>query len=92
MILFKYFLNTLAISVSELEPVQKNDGDDKQKAIWIIALVAVIIICIVVSQIKFNISGKIKAKKEENAKKKVEKERNDELERLHEIKRKNQRK
>ena len=92
MILFKYFLNTLAISVSELEPVQKNDGDEKQKAIWIIALVAVIIICIVVSQIKFNISGKIKAKKEENAKKKVEKERNDELERLHEIKRKNQRK
>ena len=92
MFLFKYFLNTLAISVSELEPVQKNDGDDKQKAIWIIALVAVIIICIVVSQIKFNISGKIKAKKEENAKKKVEKERNDELERLHEIKRKNQRK
>lgn len=92
MILFKYFLNTLAISVSELEPVQKNDGDDKQKAIWIIALVAVIIICIVVSQIKFDISGKIKAKKEENAKKKVEKERNDELERLHEIKRKNQRK
>lgn len=92
MILFKYFLNTLAISVSELEPVQKNDGDEKQKAIWIIALVAVIIICIVVSQIKFDISGKIKAKKEENAKKKVEKERNDELERLHEIKRKNQRK
>lgn len=90
--MFKYFLNTLAISVSELEPVQKNDGNDKQKAIWIIALVAVIIICIVVSQIKFNISGKIKAKKEENAKKKVEKERNDELERLHEIKRKNQRK
>lgn len=90
--MFKYFLNTLAISVSELEPVQKNDGDEKQKAIWIIALVAVIIICIVVSQIKFNISGKIKAKKEENAKKKVEKERNDELERLHEIKRKNQRK
>lgn len=90
--MFKYFQNTLAISVSELEPVQKNDGDDKQKAIWIIALVAVIIICIVVSQIKFDISGKIKAKKEENAKKKVEKERNDELERLHEIKRKNQRK
>ena len=90
--MFKYFLNTLAISVSELEPVQKNDGDDKQKAIWIIALVAVIIICIVVSQIKFDISGKIKAKKEESAKKKVEKERNDELERLHEIKRKNQRK
>lgn len=90
--MFKYFLNTLAISVSELEPVQKNDGDDKQKAIWIIALVAVIIICIVVSQLKFDISGKIKAKKEENAKKKVEKERNDELERLHEIKRKNQRK
>lgn len=90
--MFKYFLNTLAISVSELEPVQKNDGDDKQKAIWIIALVAVIIICIVVSQIKFDISEKIKAKKEENAKKKVEKERNDELERLHEIKRKNQRK
>ena len=90
--MFKYFLNTLAISVSELVPVQKNDGDDKQKAIWIIALVAVIIICIVVSQIKFDISGKIKAKKEENAKKKVEKERNDELERLHEIKRKNQRK
>ena len=89
--MFNYFLNTLAISVSELEPVQKNN-DEKQKAIWIIALVAVVIICIVLSQIKFDISGKIKAKKEENAKKKIERERNEELERLHEIKRKNQRK
>ena len=91
MILFNYFLNTLAISVSELEPVQ-NNNDEKQKTIWIIALVAVVIICIVLSQIKFDISGKIKAKKEENAKKKIERERNEELERLHEIKRKNQRK
>lgn len=89
--MFKYFLNTLAISVSELDPIQ-NDGSEKQKAVWIIALVAVIIICVVLSQIKFDISGKIKAKKAENAKKKVEKERNEELERLHEIKRKNQRK
>jgi len=89
--LFKYFLNTLAISVSELDPIQ-NDGGEKQKAVWIIALVAIIIICVVLSQIKFDISGKIKAKKAENAKKKVEKERNEELERLHEIKRKNQRK
>lgn len=89
--MFNYFLNTLAISVSELEPVQSNN-DEKQKAIWIIALVAVVIICIVLSQIKFDISGKIKAKKEENAKKKIERERNEELERLHEIKRKNQRK
>lgn len=89
--MFNYFLNTLAISVSELESVQ-NNNDEKQKAIWIIALVAVVIICIVLSQIKFDISGKIKAKKEENAKKKIERERNEELERLHEIKRKNQRK
>lgn len=89
--MFKYFLNTLAISVSELDPVQ-NDGDDKQKMIWIIALAAVVIICIVIGLIKFDISGKIKAKKTENAKKKVEKERNEELERLHEIKRKNKRK
>ncbi len=89
--MFKYFLNTLAISVSELDPIQ-NDGGEKQKAVWIIALVAVIIICVVLSQMKFDISGKIKAKKAENAKKKVEKERNEELERLHEIKRKNQRK
>ncbi|HAX84364.1 MAG TPA: hypothetical protein DCY15_07970 [Ruminococcaceae bacterium] len=89
--MFKYFLNTLAISVSELDPIQ-NDGGEKQKAVWIIALVAIIIICVVLSQIKFDISGKIKAKKAENAKKKVEKERNEELERLHEIKRKNQRK
>lgn len=89
--MFKYFLNTLAISVSELDPIQ-NDGGEKQKAVWIIALVAVIIICVVLSQIKFDISGKIKAKKAENAKKKIEKERNEELERLHEIKRKNQRK
>lgn len=89
--MFKYFLNTLAISVSELDPIQ-NDGGEKQKAVWIIALVAVIIICVVLSQIKFDISGKIKAKKAENAKKKVEKERNEELERLHKIKRKNQRK
>ena len=89
--MFKYFLNTLAISVSELDPIQ-NDGGEKQKAVWIIALVAVIIICVVLSQIKFDISGKIKAKKAENAKKKVEKERNEELERLQEIKRKNQRK
>ena len=89
--MFNYFLNTLTISVSELEPVQNNNAE-KQKAIWIIALVAVVIICIVLSQIKFDISGKIKAKKEENAKKKIERERNEELERLHEIKRKNQRK
>ena len=89
--MFKYFLNTLAISVSELDPVQ-NNTDEKQKAIWIVALVAVVIICVVLSQIKFDISGKIKAKKEENTKKKLEKERDDELERLHEIKRKNQRK
>lgn len=89
--MFKYFLNTLAISVSELDPVQ-NNSDEKQKAIWIVALVAVVIICVVLSQIKFDISGKIKAKKEENTKKKLEKERDDELERLHEIKRKNQRK
>lgn len=89
--MFNYFLNTLAISVSELEPVQ-NNNDEKQKVIWIIALVAVVIICIVLSQIKFDISGKIKTKKEENAKKKIERERNEELERLHEIKRKNQRK
>lgn len=81
----------MAISVSELDPIQ-NDGGEKQKAVWIIALVAIIIICVVLSQIKFDISGKIKAKKAENAKKKVEKERNEELERLHEIKRKNQRK
>lgn len=81
----------MAISVSELDPIQ-NDGGEKQKAVWIIALVAVIIICVVLSQIKFDISGKIKAKKAENAKKKIEKERNEELERLHEIKRKNQRK
>ena len=81
----------MAISVSELDPVQ-NNTDEKQKAIWIVALVAVVIICVVLSQIKFDISGKIKAKKEENTKKKLEKERDDELERLHEIKRKNQRK
>lgn len=90
--MFKYFLNTLAISVSELDPIQENSGDDKQKAIWIIALVAVIVICIVLSQIKFDIRGKMKAKKEEKAKIKVEKQRDEELERLHEIKRKNQRK
>ena len=89
--MFNYFFNSLTISVSELEPVQNNNAE-KQKAIWIIALVAVVIICIVLSQIKFDISGKIKAKKEENAKKKIERERNEELERLHEIKRKNQRK
>mgnify|MGYP004648976959 CR=1 FL=1 len=90
--MFKYFLNTLAISVSELDPIQENSGDDKQKAIWIIALVAVIVICIVLSQIKFDIRGKMKAKKEEKAKIKAEKQRDEELERLHEIKRKNQRK
>ena len=90
--MFKYFLNTLAISVSELDPIQENSGDDKQKAIWIIALVAVIVICIVLGQIKFDIHGKMKAKKEEKAKIKAEKQRDEELERLHEIKRKNQRK
>ncbi len=89
--MFKYFLNTLAISVSELDPVQ-TDNDEKQKLIWIIALAAVIVICIALSRTKFDLGKKITAKKDENARKKVEKKRDEELERLHEIKRKNQRK
>ena len=89
--MFKYLINTLAISVSELDPVQ-NDGDEKQKAIWIIALVAVVVLCVVLSQIKFGFVEKIKAKKAEKAKQKADKKRDEELERLHEIKRKNKRK
>lgn len=89
--MFKYLINTLAISVSELDPVQ-NDGDEKQKAIWIIALVAVVVLCVVLSQIKFGFGEKMKAKKAEKAKQKADKKRDEELERLHEIKRKNKRK
>lgn len=81
----------MAINISKLEPVQ-NDGDEKQKAIWIIALAAVVVICIVLSQIKFNFGEKMKARKAERAKLNAEKKRDEELERLHEIKRKNKRK
>lgn len=89
--MFNEFLNTLAISVSELNPTQ-NDGDEKQKAIWIVALIAVVLVCVILSQLKFDFSGKLKAKKDEQSKKKAEKKRDEELERLHKIKRKNQRK
>lgn len=89
--MFDCFLNTLAISVSELDPVQ-TDNDEKQKVIWIIALAAVIVICIALSRIKLDLGKKIAAKKDENTRKKAEKKRDEELERLHEIKRKNQRK
>lgn len=65
-------MNTLAISVSELDPVQ-NDGDEKQKVIWIIALAAVIVICIALSRTKLDLGKKITAKKEENTRKKPRK-------------------
>lgn len=89
--MFNKFMNLLAISVSELNPVQ-DDGDEKQKAIWIVVLIAVVIACVLLSRLKLDLGGKIKEKKAERVKKKAEKLRDEELDRLHKIKKKNQRK
>lgn len=89
--MFNEFMNLLAISVSELNPVQ-DDGDEKQKAIWMVVLIAVVIACVLLSRLKLDLGGKIKEKKAERVKKKAEKLRDEELDRLHKIKKKNQRK
>lgn len=87
----KDFIDMLAIGVTALDPV-KNETDTKQKAIWIVVLLAVVIICVVLSRLKIDFAGKIQAKKDETVRKQKEKMRDEELDRLHEIKRKNKRK
>lgn len=86
--------NTLAVGVSSYLPEQEAVADEKAKTVWIIALVAVVLVCIVLGRCRFsfNAGEKLAARKAEKAKTKAEKQRNDELERLHEIKRKNRRK
>ena len=84
-------LNTLAISVTENN--LNNIGDDpKEKAIWIIVLIAIIAVCVIVSRYVPNFDESLSAKKREKQQKKIEKARDEELERLHKIKKKNKRK
>lgn len=88
------FINYLAIGVSSYLTEPEAAADEKSKTVWIIALVAVVLVCIALSRckFKFNVGENLAAKKAEKKNTKAEKQRNDELERLHEIKRKNQRK
>lgn len=88
--MFNSFLNYLAISVSEADPIY-NGADEKMKTVWIVALIAVIAICIALSRVKLDIGDRLEKKKIEREQKRREENRNAELERLHEIKRKNKR-
>ncbi len=88
------FINFLAIDVRSYLTEADLAAEQRAKTLWIIALVAVVLVCLVLSRcrFKFNIGEKLAAKKAEKEKSKAEKQRNDELEKLHEIKRKNKRK
>ncbi len=87
-------INCLAISVSSYTTESETAADEKMKTVWIIALVAVVLVCVVLGRcgLELNVGEKLAAKKAQKKKTKAEKQRNDELERLHEIKRKNKRK
>ena len=87
-------INCLAISVSSYTTESETAADEKMKTVWIIALVAVVLVCVVLDRcgLELNVGEKLAAKKAQKKKTKAEKQRNDELERLHEIKRKNKRK
>ena len=84
--------NLLAISVSELDPIVQDAPEDHTKEIVIIVLLAAAAIAVILIWAKFDVSEKFQERKKERASRKVENLRNAELERLHEIKRKNQRK
>lgn len=86
------FLNLLAISVSELDPIVQDAPEDHTKEIVIIVLLAAAAIAVILIWAKFDVSEKLQERKKERASRKAENLRNAELERLHEIKRKNQRK
>ena len=86
------FLNLLAISVSELDPIVPDAPEDHTKEIVIIVLLAVAAIAVILIWAKLDVSEKLQERKMERASRKAENLRNAELERLHEIKRKNQRK
>lgn len=87
-------INCLAIGVSSYTTESETAADEKMKTIWIIALVAVVLVCVVLGRcgLELNVGEKLAEKKAQKKKTKAEKQRNDELERLHEIKRKNKRK
>ncbi len=87
-------INCLAIGVSSYTTESETAADEKMKTVWIIALVAVVLVCVVLGRcgLELNVGEKLAAKKAQKKKTKAEKQRNDELERLHEIKRKNKRK
>ena len=84
--------NLLAISVSELDPIVQDVPEDHTKEIVIIVLLAAAAIAVILIWAKFDVSEKLQERKKERASRKAENLRNAELERLHEIKRKNQRK
>ena len=86
------FFNLLAISVSELDPIVQDAQEDHTKEIVIIVLLAAAAIAVILIWAKFDVSEKLQERKKERASRKAENIRNAELERLHEIKRKNQRK
>ncbi|MGN0549471.1 MAG: hypothetical protein ACI4IM_07730 [Acutalibacteraceae bacterium] len=86
------FFNLLAISVSELDPIVPDAPEDHTKEIVIIVLLAAAAIAVILIWAKLDVSEKLQERKKERARQKAENLRNAELERLHEIKRKNQRK
>ncbi len=86
------FFNLLAISVSELDPIVPDAPEDHTKEIVIIVLLAAAAIAVILIWAKLDVSGKLRERKKERTRQKAENPGNDELERLHEIKRKNQRK
>lgn len=86
------FFNLLAISVSELDPIVTDAPENHTKEIVIIVLLAAAAIAVILIWAKLDVSEKLRERKKERAREKAENLRNAELERLHEIKRKNQRK
>lgn len=87
-------LITYGISVSGVgtEITDEVTNSPKEIAAWIIALIAVIVASILISKYGKSIIDSVKSKKSELSQKKIEDERNAELERLHKIKEKNKRK
>lgn len=87
-------INLLAISASGINNTinQEPTDDPKSKAIWIIILSGIIIASVLIARFVPDVSDTINNRKANNLKSKAEKERSDELERLHKIKKKNKRK
>lgn len=87
-------IRLLAISVSgNIDTANQAPTDDpKTKALWIVILLAIIIVSILAARLFPAVSQSLKSRKKNSAKSKAEKERDEELERLHRIKEKNKRK